>query len=117
MCIALGFPSYSIVPFCPFSPIMLSTTLLNFDITGKKNKEFPTENPAALALYFVIISVKSTYSVSCADSKFSISQFINDGAVKSLIFGHMQVFRRYLLFTTFSQFKKVRLSISRTFHS
>jgi hypothetical protein len=48
----------------------------------KKFKEFPTENPAALALYFVIISVKSTYSVSCADSKFSISQFINDGAVK-----------------------------------
>jgi hypothetical protein len=26
---------HSIVPLCPFSPIMLSTTLLNFDITEK----------------------------------------------------------------------------------
>jgi hypothetical protein len=41
--------------------------------------------------------VKSTYSVSCADSKFSISQFINVGAIKSLIFGCKQVFRKYFL--------------------
>ena len=106
MCIALGFPSYSIVPFCHFSPIMLSTTLLNFDITEKKIKEFPTESPVALTLYFFFISAKSTYSVSCTDSKFSISQFINDGAVKSLTFGCKQVFRRYLFFTTFSELKK-----------
>jgi hypothetical protein len=52
MCIALGFPSYSIVPFCPLIPIMLSATLLNFDITEKKIKEFPTESSVALALYF-----------------------------------------------------------------
>jgi hypothetical protein len=60
-------------------------------------KEFPTENPEALALYFLFILVKSTYSVSCADSKLSISQFINVGAIKSLIFGCKQVFRENVL--------------------
>jgi hypothetical protein len=44
------------------------------------------------------LTVKSTYYISCADSKFSISQFINVGAIKSLIFGCKQVFRKYLLF-------------------
>ena len=37
-----------------------------------------------------------------------ISQFINVGAIKSLIFGCKQVFRKYLLFAVFFHFKKVR---------
>ena len=45
------------------------------------------------------------------------SQFINVGAIKSLIFGCKQVFRKYLLFEVFFHLKKVRLLISRTFRS